>query len=66
MTKVPRRFPPPWHVDEATESFCIRDAMQALAYPAASLILEADCAQHRHAAGAARRCAEAGISLTLR
>jgi len=27
------RFPPPWHVDEATESFCIRDANgQALAY----------------------------------
>jgi hypothetical protein len=22
----PRRFPPPWEVDEATESFCIRDA----------------------------------------
>ena len=22
----PRRFPPPWHVDEATESFCIGDA----------------------------------------
>ena len=21
-----RRFPPPRHVDEATESFCIRDA----------------------------------------
>ena len=21
-----RRFPPPWSVDEATESFCIRDA----------------------------------------
>ena len=21
-----RRFPPPWTVDEATESFCIRDA----------------------------------------
>ena len=28
-----RRFPQPWHVDEATESFCIRDANgQALAY----------------------------------
>jgi hypothetical protein len=28
-----RRFPPPWSVDEATESFCIRDATgQALAY----------------------------------
>jgi hypothetical protein len=28
-----RRFPPPWHVDEATESFCIRDAKgHALAY----------------------------------
>ena len=28
-----RRFPPPWRVDEATESFCIRDAKaQALAY----------------------------------
>jgi hypothetical protein len=21
-----RRFPPPWSVDEATETFCIRDA----------------------------------------
>ena len=32
-TKSPRRFPPPWRVDEATESFCIRDANgQALAY----------------------------------
>jgi hypothetical protein len=29
----PRRFPPPWTVEEATESFCIRDASeQALAY----------------------------------
>jgi hypothetical protein len=29
----PRRFPPPWWVDEATESFCIRDFNgQALAY----------------------------------
>jgi len=28
-----RRFPPPWEVHEATESFCIRDAKgQALAY----------------------------------
>jgi endo-1,4-beta-D-glucanase Y len=28
-----RRFPPPWQVDEATESFCIRDAKgHALAY----------------------------------
>jgi hypothetical protein len=28
-----RRFSPPWEVDEATESFCIRDARgQALAY----------------------------------
>jgi hypothetical protein len=28
-----RRIPPPWSVDEATESFCIRDANgQALAY----------------------------------
>ena len=28
-----RRFPPPWEVYEATESFCIRDANgQALAY----------------------------------
>jgi hypothetical protein len=27
-----RRFPPPWRVDEATESLCIRDANgQALA-----------------------------------
>lgn len=30
----PRRFPPPWRVDDSsTESFCIRDAKgQALAY----------------------------------
>jgi hypothetical protein len=28
-----RRFPTPWRVDEATESFCIRDANgQAIAY----------------------------------
>jgi hypothetical protein len=28
-----RRFPPPWEVHEATESFCICDAKgQALAY----------------------------------
>jgi hypothetical protein len=28
-----RRFPPPWRVDEATESFYIRDANgQAFAY----------------------------------
>jgi hypothetical protein len=28
-----RSFTPPWQVDEATESFCIRDARgQALAY----------------------------------
>jgi hypothetical protein len=28
-----RRFPPPWRLHEATESFCIRDANgQALAY----------------------------------
>lgn len=27
------RFPPPWRLDEGTESFCIRDAKgQALAY----------------------------------
>jgi hypothetical protein len=33
MSVEPRRFPPPWRVDEATESFCIRDANgQALAY----------------------------------
>ena len=33
MPIVPRGFPPPWRVDEATESFCIRDAnRQALAY----------------------------------
>ena len=32
-TPKPRRFSPPWHVDEATESFCVRDANgQALAY----------------------------------
>jgi hypothetical protein len=23
---MPRRFPQPWTVEEATESFCIRDA----------------------------------------
>jgi hypothetical protein len=29
----PRRFPPPWWIDEATESFCVRDFNgQALAY----------------------------------
>jgi hypothetical protein len=29
----PRRFPPPWSVEEATESFCVRDAAgQALGY----------------------------------
>ena len=28
-----RRFPPPWTIDEATESFCIRDANgRALAF----------------------------------
>ena len=33
LTKSPRRFPRPWTVDDATESFCIRDANgQALAY----------------------------------
>jgi hypothetical protein len=33
MTEPRRRFPPPWTVDEATESFCIRDAKgQTLAY----------------------------------
>jgi len=33
MSGTTRRFPPPWWVDEATESFCIRDANgQALAY----------------------------------
>ena len=26
MTEHPRRFPPPWSVDEGTESFIIRDA----------------------------------------
>jgi hypothetical protein len=32
-TQPPRRFPPPWTVEEATESFCIRDANgQVLAY----------------------------------
>jgi hypothetical protein len=31
--KPPRRFTPPWTVEEATESFCIRDTNgQALAY----------------------------------
>jgi hypothetical protein len=30
---APRRFPPPWSVEELTESFVIRDASgQALAY----------------------------------
>ena len=33
MTEHPRRFPPPWSVDEGTESFIIRDANGlALAY----------------------------------
>jgi hypothetical protein len=33
MPIAPRRFPPPWRVDEGTESCCIRDASgQALAY----------------------------------
>ena len=33
MKEPARRFPLPWHVDEATESFCIRDANgEALAY----------------------------------
>jgi hypothetical protein len=33
MVRAERRFPPPWEVHEATESFCIRDANgQALAY----------------------------------
>jgi hypothetical protein len=33
MTDHPRRFSPPWTVDEATESFRIRDANgQVLAY----------------------------------
>jgi hypothetical protein len=32
-TRSPRCFQPPWTVDEATESFCIRDGNgQALAY----------------------------------
>ena len=26
MAHTERRFPPPWEVHEATESFCIRDA----------------------------------------
>jgi hypothetical protein len=33
MVRAERRFPAPWEVHEATESFCIRDANgQALAY----------------------------------
>jgi hypothetical protein len=33
MAHTERRFPPPWSVDEATESFCVREANgQALAY----------------------------------
>jgi hypothetical protein len=33
MTDHPRRFPLPWSIDEAKESFCIRDSNgQALAY----------------------------------
>ena len=33
MSEPPRRFAPPWTVDEPTEGFCIRDANgQALAY----------------------------------
>jgi hypothetical protein len=37
MPPIPtgRRFPPPWQVEEITESFCIRDSSgQALAYSA--------------------------------
>jgi hypothetical protein len=30
---MPRRFPPPWSIEEGTESFTVRDAAgQALAY----------------------------------
>ena len=25
MTDPPRRFPPPWYVDEVTDGFCVRD-----------------------------------------
>jgi hypothetical protein len=36
MSRAPatrRRFPPPWRVEEITESFCIRDdSSQALSY----------------------------------
>jgi hypothetical protein len=33
MSVEPRRFPPPWQVDEGTESFIIKDANgHALAY----------------------------------
>ena len=27
MSEPPRRFAPPWTVDEPTEGFCIRDAI---------------------------------------
>jgi hypothetical protein len=26
QVRASHRFPPPWTIDEATESFCIRDA----------------------------------------
>jgi hypothetical protein len=33
MSESPRRFPPPWSIDEQTESFIVRDAKgHALAY----------------------------------
>ncbi len=33
MTEAPRRFPPPWHADEITGGYVVRDANgQALAF----------------------------------